>query len=138
MMRTASPTAGGTISPASSWRNSGSVVSVSAAANSGYVFSGFTGALTGTTTPQNLTMNGPKSVTANFAVLGTVQHVITSAPAGRSLTVDGAPCTAPCTFQWTPGTVHTIATTTPQSGGTGIQYVFASWSDGGTRLRFTF
>jgi len=126
----ASPSAGGTISPASSWRNSGSVVSVSATANSGYVFSGFSGGLTGTTTPQNLTMNAPKSVTANFTG-STVQHVITSVPAGRSLTVDGAPCTAPCTFQWTPGTNHTIATTTPQAGGTGTQYVFASWSDGG-------
>jgi hypothetical protein len=126
----ASPSAGGTISPASSWRNSGSVVSVSATANSGYVFSGFSGALTGTTTPQNLTMNAPKSVTANFTG-STVQHVITTAPAGLSLTVDSAPCTAPCTFQWTPGTNHTIATTTPQPGGTGTQYVFASWSDGG-------
>ena len=59
------------------------------------------------------------------------QHVITSAPAGRSLTVDGAPCTAPCTFQWTPGTNHTIATTTPQAGATGTRYVFSNWSDGG-------
>jgi len=84
-------------------------------------------------------------LTAGYAWISTwvvpgsaVQHVITSAPVGRSLTVDGGGCTAPCTFQWTPGTNHTIATTTPQSGGTGTQYVFASWSAGGTRLRFTF
>jgi EamA domain-containing membrane protein RarD len=30
-----------------------------------------------------------------------------------------------------PGSSHTIATTTPQSGGTGIQYVWSSWSDSG-------
>jgi hypothetical protein len=124
----ASPTGGGTISPASGWYNSGTVVSVSATANSGYQFSGFSGALSGTTTPQNLTMNAPKSVTANF---GGVQHTITSVPAGRSLTVDGAGCTSPCTYFWTAGTNHTIATSTPQSGGTGTQYVFANWSDGG-------
>lgn len=28
-----------------------------------------------------------------------------------------------------PGSSHTIATTSPQSGGTGIQYVFDNWSD---------
>jgi len=61
----------------------------------------------------------------------TVQHVITSVPAGRSLTVDGTPCTASCTVQWTPGTIHSIATTATQPGGAGIQYVFANWSDGG-------
>jgi len=125
-----SPSGGATISPTSGWYNSGTVVSVSATANSGYKFTGFTGDLSGTTTPQNLTMNAPKSVTANFTG-STVQHVITSAPVGRSLTVDGAPCTAPCTFYWTPGTSHTIATTTAQAGGSGTQYVFASWSDGG-------
>jgi hypothetical protein len=63
-----SPAGGGTISPASGWYNSGTVVTVSATANSGYQFTGFSGDLSGTTTPQNLTMNGPKSVTANFTV----------------------------------------------------------------------
>jgi Concanavalin A-like lectin/glucanases superfamily/Divergent InlB B-repeat domain/Domain of unknown function (DUF2341) len=78
----ASPTAGGTIGPASGgWYNSGSVVSVSSAANSGYAFSGFSGALTGTTTPQNLTMSAPFSVTANFIVSGTYLY-------SRSITID--------------------------------------------------
>jgi hypothetical protein len=65
----ASPTAGGPINPASGWYNAGVVVAVSATANSGYQFGGFSGALTGTTTPQNVTMSGPLSVTANFAVV---------------------------------------------------------------------
>jgi hypothetical protein len=73
-------------------------------------------------------MNAPKSVTANF---GGVQHTITSAPTGRSLTVDGVGCTAPCTYFWTAGTNHTIATTTPQAGASGIRYVYSIWSDGG-------
>ena len=65
----ANPAAGGTISPATGWYNSGLIAAVSATANSsnGYQFSGFTGALTGTTTPQNLTMNGPATVTAYFS-----------------------------------------------------------------------
>lgn len=56
----------GTISPASGWYDDGAGVSVSAMASAGRQFIGFSGALSGTTNPQNVTMNGPKSVTANF------------------------------------------------------------------------
>src|SRR6185295_10723430 len=65
----ASPPAGGTVSPASGWYNSGAVVQVSATANGGYQFTGFTGGLTGTTTPQNVTMSGPVSVAAGFGAV---------------------------------------------------------------------
>ena len=62
----------------------------------------------------------------------TVAITVNSSPAGLSLLVDGVGCTAPCTQQWNPGSSHVIAAPGgPQSGGTGIQYVFASWSDGG-------
>jgi len=59
---------GGSISPApgSYLYGSGTVVQISATPNAGYQFSGFTGALTGVTTPQYLTINAPESVTANF------------------------------------------------------------------------
>ncbi len=63
---TLNPTQGGTTNPTSGWFNSGSIVAVSANPYSGYSFTGFSGALTGTTTPQNLTMSGPESVTASF------------------------------------------------------------------------
>ena len=52
--------------------NSGTVVPVSATANMGYQFTGFSGALTGATTPQNLTMSAPASVTASFSTMPTV------------------------------------------------------------------
>jgi hypothetical protein len=59
--------AGGTVSPTSGWYNSGTSVQVSATANAGYSFSGFSGALSGTTTPQNVAMSAPASVTATWA-----------------------------------------------------------------------
>jgi hypothetical protein len=71
----ASPTAGGNISPASEWVNAGTVVPVSATANSGYQFTGFSGGLSGTTTPQNLTMSAPQSVTANFTSVSPITVV---------------------------------------------------------------
>jgi uncharacterized repeat protein (TIGR01451 family) len=63
---TVSPSGEGTISPSTEYLNANSVVPVSGTANSTYVFTGFSGALTGTANPQNLTMTGPMSVTANF------------------------------------------------------------------------
>ena len=63
---TTSAAAGGTISPGPEWVDAGGVVAVSASASSGNQFTGFSGALTGTTTPQNLTMNGPATVYASF------------------------------------------------------------------------
>src|SRR5712692_8320984 len=51
----ASPTAGGTISPGSGWYNAGAGVSVSATANPGYGFTGFSGSLQGLS-PQTLNM----------------------------------------------------------------------------------
>jgi hypothetical protein len=75
-----SPAAGaqvGTISPATGFFNAGSSVQVSAAANPGFtVFTGFSGALSGTANPSSLVMTGPLSVTANFQyVAGTTSFI---------------------------------------------------------------
>ena len=95
---TTSAGTGGSIAPASGWYNSGAVAAVSATANAGYQFSGFTGGLTGSTTPQNVTMSAPVTVSAGFLPTQTIVR----SPAGLSLTVDGTACTAPCTFAWPP------------------------------------
>jgi Putative Ig domain/Divergent InlB B-repeat domain len=58
-----------------------------------------------------------------------VAITITSAPAGRKVTVDGTTYTTAHTFSWVPGSTHTLAVSSPQ--GTGTRYVFANWSDGG-------
>jgi hypothetical protein len=52
-------------------------------------------------------------------------------PSGLWLTVDGTYYTGAQTFNWTPGSNHSIGTASPQSGGTGVQYLLSSWSDGG-------
>jgi len=61
----------------------------------------------------------------------TVAVTIQTSPSGRSFSVDGTTYTSSQTFNWTSGSTHTIATTSPQSGSTGVQYVWSSWSDGG-------
>ena len=62
----ASPTAGGKLLPATGYVDAGAKVQVSATANTGFVFTGFSGSLTGTTTPAQLIVNGPVTVTGHF------------------------------------------------------------------------
>lgn len=67
----ANPAGGGTVSPGG-WFAAGATVPLVATAGAGWTFSGFSGDLAGPVTPQNLAMNAPKSVTANFQPLPSV------------------------------------------------------------------
>jgi Divergent InlB B-repeat domain len=61
---------GGTVTPASGWKNSGVTVSIRATASAHYSFSNWTGtgtgSFTGTTNPASITMGGPITETATF------------------------------------------------------------------------
>lgn len=62
----------------------------------------------------------------------TTQITITTSPANLLVSVDGGTFTAaPLVENWVSGSSHTIATTSPQAGGTGVQYVWNNWSDAG-------
>ena len=76
---------------------------------------------------------GRSSSAVSFTLNVTMSFVVTSSPTGISLTVDSVPCTTPCGFQWVSSSVHTLAAPGTQAGGTGIQYVYASWSDSGAQ-----
>jgi hypothetical protein len=60
-----------------------------------------------------------------------VAVTVQSTPAAASFVVDGTTYTGSQLFSWTAGSLHTIAATTPQSAGTGTQFAWSSWSDGG-------
>lgn len=53
-----------------------------------------------------------------------------TSPSGLSIAVDGASYISPMCFWWLPGSTHTIATTSPQGGGSSRQ-VFSIWNDSG-------
>ncbi len=125
----------GTVTPASSgYYNSGQSVQISATPNTGYNFGGWTGtgsgSYSGSNNPANITMNGPITESATFTQSTSI--TVTTNPPGLAITVDGNSYTSPKTFtNWTPGSPHTISTTSTQSGGTGTQYIWSNWSDGG-------
>jgi hypothetical protein len=79
-----SPAGSGTISPATGLFDEGEVVPVSASAAAGYTFAGFSGALTGTATPQSLTIDQPLSVTANFSPLPTTLRALFTSKVGTT------------------------------------------------------
>jgi arylsulfatase A-like enzyme len=60
-----------------------------------------------------------------------VQVTVQITPAGLTFTVDGTTYNSTQAFSWASGSSHTIATTSPQSGATGVRYVWSRWSDGG-------
>jgi len=62
----------------------------------------------------------------------TANIIVTTSPSGLSIVVDSVTYTAPQNFSWVIGSTHSIGTTSPQPGLTGVQYVWTSWSDGGT------
>jgi hypothetical protein len=130
--------AGGTVSPASGWKNSGTTVSISAAPTNNtsvsYNFVGWTGSGTGsysgTNNPASIAMSGPITESAAFSQ-NPVQITVQTNPAGQTFAVDGTNYSATQTFSWTPGSSHTIGTTSPQSGSTGVRYAWSKWSDNG-------
>jgi subtilase family serine protease len=69
--------------------------------------------------------------TKTITVAGNVQVTIQTNPVGRSFAVDGTTFSSTQTFSWVPGSSHTIAAGSPQSGGTGTQFAWNSWSDAG-------
>ncbi len=81
------------------------------------------------TAAQDLDPGNPAQ--ANALMPATITFVTN--PQGLSVIIDGTGHTTPYQTSWTRGTSHTINATSPQSGSTGIQYAFGSWSDGGAQ-----
>src|SRR6478672_4060547 len=129
---------GGTVSPSSGWRNSGAAISIKATPTNNssvsYNFSRWTGTGTGsysgTNNPVSITMNGPITENASFTQ-NNVQVTVQTNPVGRTFSVDGTAYSSTQMFSWVPGSSHTIATTSPQSGATSVRYVWTKLSDGG-------
>ena len=138
------PVGAGMINPSgTNWYDDGQSVTLSATANAGYTFSGWSGDASGTTGPIEITMDANKTVTANFTVVPggggsppdtpSSQYTVMTSPTGLQITVDGTNYTAPQIFNWSSGSTHTVSVSSPQSGVPGTRYVFSSWSDGGAQ-----
>jgi hypothetical protein len=74
--------------------------------------------------------NSPTATDQTTVNAGPVSVTISTVPTGLSFTLDSTTYTAPQTLSLTNGSMHTLATTSPQTS-MGVQNTFSSWSDGG-------
>ena len=79
-----------TKSPNAASYESGTVVTLTAVPATGYLFTGWSGDLTGTANTASITMNSAKSVTANFAATSSGVSAVTYAEISSPVTVSGA------------------------------------------------
>jgi len=63
------PITGGTVIPSTGWYDADAVLALTAIPNPGFLFDHWSGDLSSTYNPETLTMDSPKIVTANFALL---------------------------------------------------------------------
>jgi len=127
----ASPAAGGSVTPASgTFYNSGTVTPISAAASAGYAFSGWSGSVASASSASTtVTMSAPETVVATFAAAG-----FTLAPNsvnwGAGYNTGAVTVTAPTpTSTWTAVSNASFLTITAGASGTGgglVQYALAA------------
>ncbi len=99
---------------------------------------GLNGSYNGTGNPQfvagisgNAIQATPVYTLSNANCAANTLVTVNTSPAGRSFSVDGITSTSEQYFFWVGGSSHTIATTSPQAGTPGTNYVFTNWSDAG-------
>ena len=130
-----SPANGGTAVPSPPGTNgyypSGTQVNLTATPNPGFTFSSWTGNVANpSNAATSIVMSQPQTAVANFNGSGNVSVTVTTNVNGPTISVDnGTAFTGSQVFSWTPGTQHSLATTSPQAGAAGTQYVWQNWSD---------
>jgi hypothetical protein len=128
-----SPSVGGTTSPSGLvWENAGALPIV-ATPYSGYGFYSWgsdTASITfdAQTASTTAVLSGPGTITATF----TVRVTIASGPSGTGyVLVDGVATATPYTFDWLPGSIHSLEALGNVTVGAGERYSFTAWSDVG-------
>lgn len=116
--------------------NSGTSVTLSAAAAKGYTFVGWSGACTGTGTC-SVTMSGAQSVGATFSPVFTLTVVVRPANGGMvHSSPTGISCPGTCSANFTSGTVVTL-TPTPACALGSRCFSFAGWGGACTAIGTT-
>lgn len=105
------------LNPAGGTYDSGTVATLTATPSARYIFSGWSGNLTGTTNPATVTMSANKSVTASFRAWPTYTLTMAAGTGGTVL---------PAT-----GSVDSAASTSI-SASPGSHYIFSKWTRSGT------
>lgn len=115
------------------WIEAGKTVRLEAIPNPGFVCAGWVAPPIDTGFTASLTMTGPSMVMPRFLPAQKVR--LETNPSGFQILADRTPVTAPVTFDWGYGTVHSLIPVSPQMDLQGRTWVFQKWSDGGPATR---
>lgn len=115
-----------TMNPSGGTYNAGTVVTLTATANSGYVFSGWAGDLSGTSNPATITMDANKVVIANFTTSGGGGGG--GGTTNYTLTVTVSPLGAGTVSLNPAGGTYAAGTTVTLTATANTGYVFSNWS----------
>ncbi len=83
---------------------------------------------------QSISFTGDQNLTIYYKAsqkYSGIPITITTIPENLTINVDETDYISPQIFDWEEGSAHTISVLSPQSGGTGIRYIYDFWSDGG-------
>jgi len=90
------------------------------------------GWLTSSSIDSSLTITATAITTPLYCSNGIVITITSSPVTGPGfVVVDGNAITTPESFVWAVSSQHVLAAQSPVAGGSGVQYVWQSWSDGG-------
>jgi uncharacterized protein (TIGR03437 family) len=106
-----------------------SAVELRASPAAGFHFLNWAGYLSGCANPLRARAEDLGFAGAEFTP--SIPTTVASDPPGRRVSVDGLPYTVPRNFEWAPGSVHTLAATSPQTVEP-VRYLFNSWNTGET------
>jgi hypothetical protein len=132
----ATPTLGGSVSPASGWYDGGSSITISATPAPSYRFDRWEGSgrgsYSGTSAQATITLDNAINETAYFVETASITFSasgLSSDASGTVLTVDGVSYSysqLPKSFTWDVGTSHQFSWTSPVSAGSGKRYAWVS------------
>ncbi|MBN2416785.1 hypothetical protein JXO52_13135 [bacterium] len=125
------PPGGGTVTlnPPGGWYRSGISVLLTPVESEGYLWGGWSGALTGLDRPKSLVMSFPRTVAAHFGTFVPIE--VGTNPPGLGYYIDGTKFSQDSTFNLVIGNTYWFSTDSPQllDGQNYIRYLFTDWSN---------
>ena len=140
---TMTTTSGTSVVPGSGWHPMDDTVSISTTGpapglTERYQFSAWSGDFIGTNPTATITMDGPKTITANWAHQFKIDVRFGAGVPGTNITEDGVNTGASAiTAWWDEGSTHTYAVPATLAVVSDIRYNFLSWQGAGANRQFS-
>jgi hypothetical protein len=134
-------TTAGTVNPGNGWHPENDIVAISTTGPADgltdrYRFGGWTGAIVWYTTSTTITMDGPKTITANWVHQFKFDIRYAAGIPGTTVTVDGVDV-APNVFWWNDTSSHTVGVPATLAATSDTRYNFGSWQGPASTRQFS-